>query len=148
MARLSSLKSGVAREILFTIFIVSSFGAVACSNTTNRDLAEAAVTEFHKQLDAAQYDRMIREGDKEFQGNEADTKDFLKEVHDVLGKVKSTNQAAGSVQNMSDEAVITLTYSTAFQNGGASETFVYRVKDRKAKLIFYDAKAPGVRNRD
>jgi hypothetical protein len=115
--------------------------SVSCSTTTNRDLAESAVETFHSQFNSQLYDSIELAAADEFK---KDGRAYLKKAHDLLGKVTSTNQVTGSVQNMADEAQISLVYLTDFANEQAPETFVYRVKDRRARLVFYEVAAKGL----
>jgi hypothetical protein len=108
----------------------------ACSSETNRDIAESAVVKFHSQLNSKLYDSILVSAAPEFKAGDSG-KEYLEKVVDLLGKVKSTNQVTGSVQNMGTEAQINLVYMTEFTEGQASETFVFRVKDKRASLIHY-----------
>jgi hypothetical protein len=142
------LNRRIFKVIVPSLLFVSAAVSVSCSATTNRDVADAAVTKFHANLDREQYDLIFMEAASEFKGNREDTVSFLKEVREILGKVVAAQGAASSVHNIGGEAQVTLSYLTQFQNGQGAETFIYRVKDQKASLVFYDVKAPGIRNRD
>jgi hypothetical protein len=122
--------------------LLASF--TACSSTTNRDVAESAVDKFHSQLNSRLYDSILLSAAPEFKAGGDTTKEYLEKVHDLLGKVKSTNQVTGSVQNMDKEAQINLVYMTEFAKGQAAETFVFRVKDKHASLILYEVALDGL----
>ena len=119
----------------------------SCSTTTNRDIAEAAVTKFHSQLNSGLYDSIMLTASPEFKAGGDTLKEYLERVRDQLGKVTDTKQVTGSVQNMDTEAQINLVYLTEFSKGGeAPETFVFRVKDKKATLILYEVAFESVDN--
>jgi hypothetical protein len=122
------------------LFLLST----ACSSTTNRDIAESAVTKFHSQFNSKSYDSILLAASPEFRDNGATGKEYLERIHDMLGKVKETNQVTGSVQNMGTEAQINLVYMTEFAKGQAAETFVFRVKDKRASLILYEVGLDGL----
>jgi len=116
--------------------LLASFSS--CSTTTNRDIAESAVVKFHSQLNSELYDSILLSAAPEFKAGGETGKDYLEKVHDLLGRVTATNQVTGSVQNMESEAQINLVYMTDFAEGQAAETFVFRVKDKRASLILYE----------
>ena len=116
----------------------------SCSTTTNRDIAESAVEKFHSQYNSELFESIQLSAAPEFKGSGETGKDYLEKVHETLGRVKSSQQATGSVQNMGDEAQINLAYMTDFANGQALESFVFRVKDKRASLIFYQVSAEGL----
>ena len=110
---------------------------VSCSTTTNRDIAEKAVETFHAQYNSKLFESIELSAAPEFKGVGGSGKAYLEKVHEALGRVTSSLQGTGSVQNMAGEAQINLMYMTEFANAQAAETFVFRVKDKRARLIFY-----------
>ena len=130
-----------ALAILPTLVLIS---VTSCSTTTNRDLAESAVVKFHAQYNEEVYDAIQLSAADEYKGAAAFENAYLKKVHDTLGKVTKSNQVTGSVQNYGDHAVITLVYLTDFSPNRATETFVWRVKDKRASLMSYEAGFPGL----
>ena len=69
----------------------------------------------------------------------------LKKAHEVGGKIKDSVGGRVSSQAIADEAQVTMLYKTEFENYRASETFVFGVKDGKARLVFYEVKGlPGL----
>ena len=125
----------VIPSIAFGMLVCS---LASCSTTTNRDIAEKAVETFHAQYNSGFFESIQRAAAPEFKGGGDVGKAYLEKVNEILGRVKSSNQATGSVQNMAAEAQINLMYMTEFENGPAPETFVFRVKDKRARLIFYE----------
>lgn len=134
--------SRVMKCSLVLIYVLLTFG---CSSETNRDIAAAAVDKFHSQLNDELYQLIYLQADKEFKGgNEAAQTAYLKLVRDTMGKAKEATPGIGSVHNFQEEAQITLAYATDFEQGRVLETFVFRVKDRQAKLMHYECGGPGL----
>ena len=130
-----------ARRMKFVLLI--AFGVLgcslaSCSTVTNRDIAEKAVETFHTQFNSELFETIELTAAPEFKNIGGSGKRYLEKVHEIMGRVTSSRQAIGSVQNMAGEAQINLTYLTEFANSAASETFVFRVKDKRAKLVFYE----------
>lgn len=125
--------------------VVGMLLTFGCSAETNRDVAVAAVDKFHAQLNDELYQLIYLQADKEFRGsNEAAQTTYLKLVRDTMGKVKDATPGTSSVHNLKDEAQITLAYLTDFEQGRALETFVFRVKERQARLMHYECGGPGL----
>jgi len=115
-----------------------------CATQGNADVATEAVVKFHHNLDQGLYQSILLEGDPEFKGN-AFNATYLQKAHEVAGKVKNSVGGRVGSQAMGDEAQITMLYKTEFENYTASETFVFGVKDGKARLKFYEVKGlPGL----
>ena len=126
------------KSVLLIALGVLGCSLASCSTVTNRDIAEKAVETFHTQFNSELFETIELGAAPEFKGLAGSGKGYLAKAHDLMGKVHSSRQAVGTVQNMAGEAQISLTYLTEFANSSASETFVFRVKDKKAKLVFYE----------
>lgn len=113
-----------------------------CAAETNRDVAAVAVEKFHSQLNDELYQLIYLQADNEFKGNEAAQTAYLKMVRETMGKVRTATAGATSAHNLKDEAQITMAYATDFEQGRALETFVFRVKDRQARLMHYECGGP------
>ena len=135
MTRFTTWRTKFFLAIAFAV-LVGSFPS--CSTTTNRDIAEKAVETFHAQFNSQLFESIELTAAPEFKAIGGSGKGYLEKVHELLGKVTSSRQAVGSVQNMAGEAQINLTYLTDFANTQAPETFVFRVKDKRARLVFYE----------
>ena len=125
--------------------LLSSF--VSCSTTTNRDIAERAVEKFHTQFNAESYESIQLSAAQEFKSGGTTGKANVEKAREILGTVISTTQVTGTVQNLADETQINLVYMTTFKNGKAPETFIFRVRDRHASLMFYEVALGGLTDR-
>ena len=120
---------------------------VSCSTTTNRDIAERAVEKFHAQFNAESYESIQLSAAQEFKAGGTTGKAYVEKAREILGTVISTTQVAGTVQNLADETQINFVYMTTFANGKAPETFIFRVRDRRASLMFYEVALGGLTDR-
>jgi len=115
-----------------------------CSTHGNADVASEAVVKFHHNLDQGLYQSILLEGDPEFKSNTFNAT-YLQKAHEVGGKVRNSVGARVGSGSYGDEGQITMLYKTEFENYNASETFIFGIKDGKARLKFYEVKGlPGV----
>ena len=135
---MSTLTTRRTKLILSIALGMLGCSLVSCSTTTNRDIAEKAVESFHAQYNSQLFESIQLTAAPEFKGGGAAGKAYLEKVFETVGKVTSSQQGVGSVQNMAGEAQVNLMYMTEFANTSASETFVFRVKDKRARLVFYE----------
>jgi hypothetical protein len=125
-----------------TIMIALALVLAACGDrSSNREIAEKAVDKFHSQYNEGALELICLQGGPEFKLDQTSLP-YLRKASETMGRVLESQGATASVQNMKDEAHITLVYLTQFEQGKTAETFVYRVKDREAKLIFYEVNGP------
>jgi len=110
----------------------------ACSANKAKNLAENGVTRFHEQLNAAQYNEIYSHATDAFQksGTEPEITEFLSAVHRKLGNAKGAKQQSFFVNFGTAGTNVTLIYQTDFNNGPATEQFVWRVED-EALLVDY-----------
>ena len=124
------------------ILIAMPLVLAACGDrSTNREIAEKAVDKFHTQYNEGALELICLQGAPEFK-SDSTSLPYLQKASDTMGRVLTSTPGTGNVQNMTDEAQITLVYITTFEQGKTAETFVYRVKNREAKLIFYEVEGP------
>ncbi|HLG16641.1 MAG TPA: hypothetical protein VJH03_19385 [Blastocatellia bacterium] len=107
-------------------------------------MAESAVETFHSQFNAGSYGAIELSAAPEFKTRAGGAKAYLQKVRDIMGTVISSHGGPGSVQSMADGVQVHLVYVTNFVNGQAPETFVFRVKDNRASLVFYEVGAKGL----
>jgi hypothetical protein len=115
-----------------------------CSTRGGADIASEAVVKFHHNLDQGLYQSIMLDAEPDYKSNTYNAT-LLQKAHEVGGKVKNSVGGRMGSQGIGDEYQITMLYKTEFENYTASETFVWGVKDGKARLLFYDVKGlPGV----
>jgi len=128
-------------RIYLTLVLVALAATASCLGVphNNQDSATEAVVAFHGKLDQQLYQSIVVGSDKEFRAR-SDAESYLKKVREFAGKVTKSVKVTSSVQNMGDEAQVTLAYMTQFEQAQGTESFVFRVKDRRAKLMFYEVR--------
>jgi hypothetical protein len=133
-------------KIIASISCLSLLTLLSCSAPSgNREVAAESVKRFHDKLDDGNVASIMLEADPGYRTpvNE----EYLNKVHSNGGKVTSSKVLTSSVQNMGNEAEITLYYVTEFNGKKSNENFVWVVKDGKARLAFYQVNGvPGIRN--
>ena len=103
-------------------------------------LSDGAVRHFHSQLDAEAYSDILRESDEAFQNSASSDEitKFLSGVHSKLGSSKGFTRAGINVNVTTNGTFIKVSYQSAFEQGNAVETFVWRRKVDGVKLVRYD----------
>jgi opacity protein-like surface antigen len=124
------------------LLIVSGLALLSlpgCSASEDMDKAEAAVARIHQQLDAGQSQAIYQAAAEEFKksGSQADLVGFLDGVHDKLGKYKSGQRVNWKVNYGTSGEIVILDYKSDFENGQASEDFVFRIDGDKPVLLGY-----------
>ena len=114
---------------------------VSCGSAKqNLALAKDAVTEFHSQLDLAQYSALYTASDEKLHNatTEADFTKLLEAVHTKLGMVRdSTLQGERVAWFAGEGATVTLAYDTKFSAGSGTEQFVWHITGGRAQLYGY-----------
>lgn len=128
------------RHARFFLLVALASLLAGCSFDTNTDAAEAEIPRFHQALDAGRHAELYDAAGAELK-SVAKREDFLAllgAVHRKLGNVKSTKRTAWNVNATLSGSLITLAYETEFAEGKATETFVYRMDDKRAVLMGYN----------
>lgn len=110
-----------------------------CSISDDVGLAEKQVAQFHQQLDAGQVQQIYAESAEPMRKatSEQDMAALLAAVHRKLGMVKSSTRGAWSVHAGTSGTYVSLSYSTHFSGGDATERFDYQIDTGKALLAGY-----------
>jgi hypothetical protein len=119
--------------------VVLAVVLAGCSMSVDTELAEQAVPKFHEMLDAGQFEAIYATAAGDLR-NAAKREDFvalLDAVHRKLGTTKSSEQKGWKVKYHTSGTFVTLNYSTVYEEGEATERFVYRLQDGKAVLAGY-----------
>jgi hypothetical protein len=115
-----------------------------CATHGNADIASEAVVKFHHNLDRELYQEIMLDADPEYRANTFYAT-YLKRAREIGGKVKDSVGGRVASQAEGAEHQITMVYRTEFEHYNVSETFVFGVKDGKARLKFYEVNGlPGV----
>lgn len=120
------------------------FALTACAPKENIQLADKAVGEFHRQLNAEAYAQIYQNADDELRASgtlESFTK-FVSPGRLKLGEFQSAEMDDYHVLYDLGGPGVRLFYSSQFANGKAKEAFYYKVRKGKALLAGYRIDSP------
>lgn len=130
----------VTRASGTALLVISLLASQGCGTSSPTAMAQSAVTSFHSQLNAAQFETIWTGADELFRGTT--THDHYAKltggVHNKLGLVVNTTQLGWTVNHMDAQTRVTLHERTQFQHGSGVETFMYIVRGNTAKLAGYN----------
>jgi hypothetical protein len=112
---------------------------LGCSAQADIAASERAVEEFRALLAAQQHEKIYSGSSSELKQSvsQADLDKLLDAIHRKLGKVSAAQPTAWHVNVNTAGTFVTLGYQTTFEHGEATERFVYRIEDGKARLVSY-----------
>lgn len=126
-------------NIRLAILAAAGLGLASCG-TLDTSGAEAEVSRFHRQLDAAAFSEIIDGLAPELKttANQANFIAILEAMHRKLGKTVSTAKQGSSVFADTSSTTVNLTYTTKFERGDAVESFQFRGSSDKLLLSGYN----------
>jgi hypothetical protein len=114
--------------------------AAGCT-ATKKATAEAvsATSMFHSRFNREEFRGIYETADQAFRkmGTEEQMEAFLVSQHRQLGDFQTADAPSYSVNFMTKETIVTLTYRSTFTNGHAQEQFIWVVIDGTTKLRKY-----------
>jgi len=115
-------------------------GLAGCSSKEDIAKAEAAVDQFHKELNASEFDKIYDESSDGMKANASQEKltKLLSAVHRKLGAFQSGKSTGWKVTAGTSGTIVTLGYTTTYERGEANETFIFKVVADKALLQGYN----------
>jgi hypothetical protein len=128
------------RALLASLLAVSFVLVVAgCGGKQQIANAEAAVTQFHVQLNDGNFDQIYTDSDSAMKNASSREKfvTFLEAVHRKLGSVKSANRKTFFMNYGTSGKFLRLTYATQYDADNATEEFVFRVNGNDVTLVGY-----------
>jgi opacity protein-like surface antigen len=110
-----------------------------CSAGKDAAAAEQAVTHFHQQLDAGQFDAIYDASAPELKAvtPKAAFLRLLDAIHRKLGAVKGATSQGWGVNYGTGGGTVTLNYQTQFARGSGTEQFVYRTGSAPTLLGYH-----------
>jgi len=123
----------VARGVAVAMALVLG----ACSSSADFDRAKEGVERFHEMFNGGTFDAIYSEAGKEFQASTPRDEflQFVEAVHRKLGKAGEAKLRGWNVNYNTSGSYVTLTYATHYDEGDASEQFVFNVGGGKASLV-------------
>ena len=112
-----------------------------CSDTINgKEIAEPEVARFHERLKARDFEGMYESTSDDFKAAapKSQVLALFEAIDRKLGTVQGTKQLNWSVNTQNFVTIVVLVYATEFQDGEATETFTFRIKDNVPELIGYN----------
>lgn len=109
-------------------------------------LADAAVRQFHEQLNQGRYPEIMASTDRNLRdeaGHES-TATLFSEIHTKLGDAGEANMAHMNAQVGTRGTIIVCQYDTTFARGSAVETFTWKMAGGALQLIDYNIESNAV----
>jgi hypothetical protein len=117
--------------------MIAALALNGCSMGADMKVGGDAVATFHKQLDAGQFAAIEAAGGAEINRPAGQLVKLLEAVHRKLGNIKSSERVGFNDQVNTGGHFLSLSYSTTFEKGVASENFYYSIVGGKAVLAGY-----------
>jgi hypothetical protein len=108
-----------------------------CSMNKDIFAADAGISKFHQDLNAARFDEIYTESGAELSTTQAALIQFLSAVHRKLGNFQSGSSTSWNDNVTTTGHFVTIGYSAKYDRGGADENFVYRIDGPRAILAGY-----------
>ena len=128
-------------SFLFLLVLVA-WGMWQCGSALRLGsrLADSAVQQFHRHLNAAEYEAICAEAAEGFcaSGADGEVMRFLKGVHEKLGASGAATRGNINVNTSGNGALVTVVYNTTFAIGPAVETFTWIKNGSTLKLYGYN----------
>lgn len=106
-------------------------------------LADAAVQRFHSELNSGDFEQICSEADPDF--SKSDKHDeligFLQGIHKKLGNATSEKRLNLNVRSTTNGTFISADFSSQYDSGSATETFVWRKSSGTLKLYNYNVQS-------
>jgi Protein of unknown function (DUF4019)/NTF2-like N-terminal transpeptidase domain len=119
--------------VLFALAVASCGGKQQIAN------AETAVTQFHAQLNAGNFDQIYTDSDAAMKNASSQEKfvALLDAIHRKLGAAKSANRQSFFMNYGTSGKFLRLTYASQYDADNATEEFVFRVDGNNVRLAGY-----------
>jgi|SRR5215831_2367555 len=126
--------------VLATVMV---FGT-SCSVRKAKGVAALGVANFHSQFNSKQYRQIYNQTDQGFQKqtSEPQLTDYLEAVHRKLDEVKDAKEVRWRANVTPSGTQVSLLYQTTFDEGNATEEFVFIVDGDSSRLFRYNIQSP------
>jgi len=134
-----------SKKTLPLLLLIVMVSVTACSSLRNgKATSEKAVSKFHDQLNSGQFQEIYAQTDEGFRKatSEQETIAYLEAVHRKLGDERNAEQVGWRVFATTGGAQVSLVYETDFDDGKATEQFVFLVNGDEARLFKYNIESP------
>ena len=112
---------------------------LGCSTGDQTVIAEAAVAEFHRRLNADGFEAIYDSASTDFRKSapREHVVRFLAGLKSNLGPAKSAKRLTWNVNFHTSGTFVAISYETRFGKGRGIEHFLYRMEDSGASLVSY-----------
>jgi hypothetical protein len=120
--------------------LVLSFLMWQCGSALyeGRNLAIAAVWEFHLRMNEGSFQKLCQDADESFtHPGDQDTIKFLQAVHTKLGNAGASNLQNIRVNATPNGTFVVTQHTTAYDRGSAQETFTWKKSNGALRLYAY-----------
>ena len=129
------------RRVLFTSSSIVLFllAVAGCGGKQQIANAEAAVTQFHAELNAGNFDHIYTDSDAAMKNASSQEKfvALLNAIHRKLGAAKSANRQSFFMNYGTSGKFLRLTYATQYDADSATEEFVFHIDGNNVRLAGY-----------
>jgi hypothetical protein len=130
-----------SRDSVLFVVVALVLSSASCNNSTNdTQLAQDGVSQFHLQLDSAQYHAIYAGADEKLHqvSGEVEFTALLQAIHLKLGKIQDAKLQSTQVGWYTGQGkVVTLVYATQFEGGNSQEKFTWHISNGRPWLEGY-----------
>jgi hypothetical protein len=115
--------------------------SMGCGDAINgKAVAEPEVIRFHEKLTARDFEAIYDSGSADFKAAlpRAKAVALFEAIDRKLGPLQQSEQINWNVNTHNLTTTVVLVYSSKFKEGEATETFVFRIKDKAPELMSYN----------
>ena len=130
-----SLTTRLARGLLI---LFTGLTLVACNPFGTSVKAEQTVIAIHSLWDESDFENIYESADDDFKETLSlvEAVEFLQGLRSRLGRVVASEKQSNMVKTtLSIDTTVTLVYATTYENGTATETFIFRTGGGRASLL-------------
>jgi hypothetical protein len=128
-------------RILPFVIAILTLPLSSCSDfREGKSLADTALQDFHEKFNSGNFDYLyeIAHADLKSTSGKEEFLQLMEAVHRKLGPVIDTVNSGWNVNNYNFKTYVSLTQDTTFQSGKGTESFIYQIQDKQAKLLQYN----------
>ncbi len=123
-----------------------AFTLTNCSAGTDLAASDTAVSTFHAQLDAQEFDAIFQSTTPQFKtsGPKGGFVGLLSAISRKLGKLTTSKRMGFNIGVVPAGRFVTVRYSSVFERGVGNETFTFQMVGEKAVLNGYNMASPAL----
>ncbi len=127
---------------ILVVLMILSFLSVNCFMKEGIEAGEKAVRKFHNQYDNEEFNQIYDDATDEFKNSDSKKNivEFLEKAREKWGKVKDSRRTSWNINKNLSGTFATVKFKTDFENGEATETFVFLISEKEAILSNYRVK--------